>query len=135
MDIMSTPPRSPVGKHNFDMNITSTPLRSPVKKQNFGMGITPTPPPEPKDDLGMCATLSTSPVPKKKSNFGFKEPLFLPEFEDSDIIPVSDEGPSETGTHRPTEAKEPLGSSSKERGEFHITTSYMHLTLAYTAWI
>jgi hypothetical protein len=117
------------------MDITSMPLCLPVKKQNFGMGITPTPPPEPKDDLDMCAMLSTSPIPKKKSNFGFKEPLFLPEFKDSGIIPVSDEGPSETGTHRPTEAKEPLGSSSKERGEFHITTSYTHLTLAYTAWI
>jgi hypothetical protein len=122
-----------------------------VKKQNFGMGIMRTSSPEPKSAFGMPTTLSASPVLKKKFDFRYKEPLFLPDFEDnSDMqvpvspllhaedfstLPISNEGPSETGTHQPTEAKEPLSSSSKGRGKFHITTSYTHLTLAYTAWI
>jgi hypothetical protein len=42
---------------------------------------------------------------------------------------------SGTPSSSPTDAKEPIGSSPKKRGEFHIATFYMHLTLVYTAWI
>jgi hypothetical protein len=134
MGISRTP--SLATKYGSGMDISSSP--SPERKYSFGMGISPSPSPEPKDHF--------------KSNFGFHEPLFLPDPEDDfeTQVPVSplphaedfgitppvpDEGPSQTDTHQPTEAKGPIGSSSKKRGEFHIAASNKHLTLVYTAWI
>ena len=39
------------------------------------------------------------------------------------------------GTHLLTEARQPVGSSSKaQRGEFRITNSYTLLTQGHTAW-
>ena len=133
MGILCSP--SPETKYSFGMDISSSP--SPERKYSFGMGFSPSPSPEPKDHF--------------KCNFGFHEPLFLPDPEDDFemLVPVSllphakdfgtspilDEGPSQIGTHQPTEAKGLIGSSSKKCGEFHIATSYKHLTLVYTAWI
>jgi len=60
-------------------------------------------------------------------------PLLHPE--DFGALPIQEEGPSQIGTHRPLSAEEPLSGSSNARGEFHIATSYMHLTLVYAAWV
>ncbi|KAN0111965.1 hypothetical protein V8E52_007983 [Russula decolorans] len=128
---MPSPPSSPERMHHFSMGITPSPPASPERMHHFRMDTTPLPSPEQKDDSNMSASLSILPVLKNKSDFGFREPLFLPDSEDNSeaqapvsllphakdfgIIPIPDKGPSQTGTHQPTEAKEPLGSSSKER--------------------
>jgi len=107
----------------------------PERKYSFGMSFSPSPFPEPKDHF--------------KCNFGFHKPLFLldpkddfemqvsvsplPHAKDFGISPIPDEEPSQIGTHQPTKAKGLIGSSFKKCGEFHITTSYKHLTLVYTA--
>ena len=117
------------------------------------MGTTLLPSPEPLFSPGSDDDFETQVPAKKSSKSGFREPLFLPgsdsdddfetqvpisplqHAEDFGITPVPDGGPSQTGTNQPTEAKESLGSLSKERGEFHFTISDTHLTLLYTAWI
>lgn len=77
----------------------------------------------------------------------------LPRAEDFGVLAVPEEGPAEIrthqpmetkelsgssskarGTHQPAEIKEPSGSSSKARSEFHIASTYTHLTLVYAAY-
>jgi hypothetical protein len=145
---------SPEPKHNFGMRTIPSP--SPQPKCDFGMGTMPSPSPEPIYDFGMWATCPSPepehdfsiretpfPSPKPMSNFGIlATPSPSPEamcsllhVEKFGALAISEEAPSPISTHQLTEAKEPFSSSAKEHHEFHITGSYMHLTLVHTGWI
>jgi hypothetical protein len=95
---MRVPPSPEPGrKHHFGMR-ESSPNRE--QKHDFSMRIPLTPDPEQKNRIDTCVTLS----PPR-------------------VLAVSEEGPSQIGTHQPTEAEQPLGSSSIERGASHTTRS------------
>jgi hypothetical protein len=146
---------SPEPKHDFGLRATVS--SSPEPKHDFGLRASVSPSPEPKHDFGLRAALSAS--PQRRSDFGlgatpspspvrsgihftpspssfspFQDASPLPNAEDFGALPVLEKGPFQFSTHQSTEASEPFGSSSKERSEFLIVGSYMHLTLVHAAW-
>jgi len=146
---LASPLPSPEPEHHSGIHTTPSPLALSKKKSNFGFQE-PFFLPDPKDDF-------EEPVPLSPECQGFSEsaPLShqipapsqtedavqvispLLHAEDFGILTTPHQGPSQTGTgtHRSTEVQKWLGSSSQERGKFHIITSYMYLTLVYVAWI
>lgn len=166
----AAPLPSPEPRHGFDARMTLPASPAPKRQSNFGFRE-PLFLPGSEDEFEMSVPLSPEP-----QGFGKTAPLshrsparsqrgdaaravsLLPDAEDFRVLPVLDEGPSQTATHQPTDAedsrvlpvpdegpsqtatnqptdaKEPLGSSSKERGEFRIAASYTHLTLARAVW-
>jgi hypothetical protein len=121
MDV--TPSPSPERKYDYGMDVTPSP--SPERKYDYGMGVTPPPSPESKYDYGMGVTPSPEPEPKQDSGKRQRTPLFLPSTSSSPVsMHKSDFG------LRDSLSPQPLGSSSKMRGKFHVANSYMHLILA-----
>jgi hypothetical protein len=142
-----SPPPSPEPKDHLGIPATPSPSPMRQKKQNFRFRE-PLFLPDSEDDLEAQAPHSPesqgfskraplsyqSPAPSQRGD-DVQAISLLPHAEDFGILPAPHQGPSQTGTHQSTEAIKGLGSSSKECGEFHITTSYTHLTLVYGAWI
>ena len=130
--------------------------RDPVSPHLEGSEMLATVPPSPElfilEDLGQGVAISTASSP----HFGTEEPRLpehqggpalsrredtaraaspLPEAEDFGARARLEEEPSQIGAHQPTEAREPLGSSSEEqKGAFLIACSHIHLTLGHTGW-
>lgn len=149
--------REPEPEHDTDMLGPAQLSKSPVKKHNFGFLALLLEPLEP--GLGISTPAQLPPLPAKKHDFGFvalasqkldsevdivmKDPSSsdtvraaspLPGAENTGAIDVPEEGPSEMDADRPTEANDPIGSSSEARCEFQFSTSYIYLTLGHAAW-
>jgi hypothetical protein len=121
-------PPSQVAKHKFDFE-----MREPVS-------------PKTQDDFRMLAPLSPEPQASgMRVPLSYGGPAQLQRGDAAqagslllhakDFEALAEEGASQIGAHQPTKAIEPLGSSSIERREFHITISHIRLTLAHTGWI
>jgi hypothetical protein len=130
--------------------------RDPVSPHFEGSEMLATVPPSPElfilEDLGQGVAVSTASSP----HFGTEETCLpehqggpalsrredtawaaspLPEAEDFGARARLEEKPSQIGAHQPTEAREPLSSSSEEqKGAFLIACSHIHLTLGHTGW-
>jgi hypothetical protein len=126
--------------HAFGMSNTPFPERhafgmsdTPSLKDSFGISNTPLLLPEGKSDFGMDITSSLSLV-LKQSDFRMRN-LLSPDPQDNlgahtTLLPES----QGFGIYQPTGAEEPLGSSSKNWSEFHITNALTHLILLHAAW-
>jgi hypothetical protein len=149
------PPSAPVAKKDFGIRsrLPQLPPSAPVPKNDFGIraGVLlspPSAPPKkdfgirsrvPKMDFGVRAGSPPSPPPPvPKQNYGLRAAIFETQEASSSLslhaedfgVSVPEEGPSQIGSHQPTEAGEPLGSSSNMRSEFHILT-FMRILFIY----
>ena len=136
----------PEQKHGFGIRRMPSPLPVPKNKGDSGVRE-PLFLPDPEDDFEMLlpllpepqgfstrASLSYGGLAQSEERGGAAHSVSpLPHSEDFGVLAVSEEGPSQIGTHQLTEAKEPFSSSSKSRGELHITSSYTHLTPVHVA--
>ena len=130
-------------KQDFGIRAGLPPSPLPPVSNDFGIrSRIPPSTPVPKNDFGLRSGLPCSPLlPVPKQNYGPREAVFKPQAPREALrspslhaedfgVSVPEEGPSQIGNLQPTEAGEPLGSSSKPRSEFHILT-FMRILLIY----
>ena len=90
---------------------------APLSREPQGLGIrAPLPYEDPAGSNRGVAARAVSPLPQAE-DFGVR------------LLDAPKEGPSQIGTHQPTEAIEPFSSSPGARRKFHIASSYTYLTM------